>query len=57
MHALVQAVVSNIDKERGRISLSTKKLEATPGDMLRDPKRVYEGAEAFWQREDIKVRP
>ena len=30
------------DRERGRISLSTKKLEPTPGDMLRNPALVYE---------------
>jgi small subunit ribosomal protein S1 len=33
------------DKDRGRISLSTKKLEPTPGDMLRNPALVYEKAE------------
>lgn len=30
------------DRERGRVSLSTKKLEPTPGDMIRNPKLVYE---------------
>jgi small subunit ribosomal protein S1 len=38
-------VVVNVD-DRGRITLSTKKLEATPGDMLRDPQLVYDNAEA-----------
>merc|ERR1712113_57720 len=33
------------DRERGRVSLSTKKLEPTPGDMLRNPQLVYEKAE------------
>jgi small subunit ribosomal protein S1 len=33
------------DKERSRISLSTKKLEPTPGDMLRNPALVYEKAD------------
>ena len=33
------------DRERGRISLSTKKLEPTPGDMLKDPALVYEKAD------------
>lgn len=30
------------DRERGRVSLSTKKLEPTPGDMIRNPTLVYE---------------
>ncbi|CAI0626137.1 unnamed protein product, partial [Linum tenue] len=29
-------------RERGRVSLSTKKLEPTPGDMIRNPKLVFE---------------
>lgn len=29
----------------GRVSLSTKKLEPTPGDMLRDPQLVFERAD------------
>merc|ERR1711976_99792 len=33
------------DKVNGRIALSTKTLEPEPGDMLRDPARVYEMAE------------
>lgn len=33
------------DKERGRISLSTKKLEPSPGDMLRNPALVFEKAD------------
>ena len=33
------------DRERGRVALCTKKLEPTPGDMLRDPALVYERAE------------
>jgi small subunit ribosomal protein S1 len=32
------------DRERGRVSLSTKKLEPTPGDMIRNPKLVFEKA-------------
>lgn len=42
------------DRERGRVSLSTKKLEPTPGDMIRNPKLVFEkvynskkGSQAF----------
>lgn len=35
------------DRDRGRISLSTKKLEPTPGDMLRNPALVYEKVRCF----------
>jgi small subunit ribosomal protein S1 len=38
----VQVMILSQDKDRGRISLSTKKLEPTPGDMLRNPALVYE---------------
>ena len=34
-----------VDRERGRISLSTKKLEPAPGDMLRNPALVFERAD------------
>jgi len=34
------------DKEKGRFSLSTKTLEAEPGDMLRDPENVKANAAA-----------
>lgn len=30
------------DRERGRVSLSTKKLEPTPGDMIHNPELVFE---------------
>jgi hypothetical protein len=40
-------MVIYLDKEQQKISLSTKKLEREPGDMLRDPQRVYEEAEAM----------
>ena len=43
----VQVMVLSQDKERGRVTLSTKKLEPSPGDMLRDPQRVFENAEAM----------
>ena len=33
------------DKQNGRIALSTKTLEPEPGDMIKDPERVYEMAE------------
>lgn len=35
-------MVLSHDRERGRVSLSTKKLEPTPGDMIRSPKLVFE---------------
>jgi small subunit ribosomal protein S1 len=42
------------DRDRGRVTLSTKKLEPNPGDMIKDPQLVYEKAEemaeAFRQR-------
>ena len=33
------------DAVRGRLSLSTRKLEPTPGDMLRNPAVVFEKAD------------
>jgi small subunit ribosomal protein S1 len=41
----ITALVVRVDNENGRISLSTRKLEANSGDMLRDPQRVYDNAE------------
>jgi small subunit ribosomal protein S1 len=41
----VKVMIIDLDAERGRISLSTKQLEPNPGDMIRDPKLVYEKAE------------
>ncbi|GAB4818527.1 hypothetical protein N2152v2_005573 [Parachlorella kessleri] len=41
----IKVMVLSQDKERGRLALCTKKLEPTPGDMLRDPKLVYDKAE------------
>lgn len=38
-------MILSADKERGRMTLTTKKLEKTPGDMLRDPQLVFDGAE------------
>ncbi|KAH7287225.1 hypothetical protein KP509_32G044800 [Ceratopteris richardii] len=45
----LKVMILSQDKERGRISLSTKKLEPTPGDMLRNPSLVYEMAEEMAQ--------
>jgi len=41
----IKVMVISYDKERGRVSLSTKKLEPTPGDMLRNPTLVFDKAE------------
>lgn len=46
----VKCMVINQDKEKGRISLSTKTLEPEPGDMLRDSAAVYERAEEMTDR-------
>lgn len=50
-------MIIDLDAERGRISLSTKQLEPNPGDMLRDPKLVYEKAEemAAKYREQLRA--
>lgn len=48
--APVKCMVINQDKEKGRISLSTKTLEPEPGDMLRDPQIVYDRAEEMAER-------
>lgn len=41
----LQVMVLSMDPQRGRVVLSTKKLEPNPGDMLRNPQLVYEKAE------------
>jgi len=41
----IKAMVLSYDANRGRVSLSTKKLEGEPGDMLRDPAKVFDNAE------------
>ena len=41
----IKVMVLSQDQKRGRVGLCTKKLEPTPGDMLRDPAIVYEKAE------------
>ena len=41
----VTCLVTGHDRERRRIGLSTRALETVPGDMLRDPRAVFEGAE------------
>lgn len=46
----VKCMIINQDKEKGRISLSTKTLEPEPGDMIRNPALVYEKAEEMAER-------
>jgi len=41
----LKVMVLSQDRERGRVTLSTKKLEPTPGDMLKNPALVFEKAE------------
>lgn len=41
----IKCMVLAIDREKGRISLTTKKLEPSPGDMLRNRGLVLEKAE------------
>eukprot|EP00181_Compsopogon_caeruleus_P005709 CAMPEP_0184680174 /NCGR_PEP_ID=MMETSP0312-20130426/3053_1 /TAXON_ID=31354 /ORGANISM="Compsopogon coeruleus, Strain SAG 36.94" /LENGTH=376 /DNA_ID=CAMNT_0027130113 /DNA_START=158 /DNA_END=1288 /DNA_ORIENTATION=+ len=46
----IKCMIINQDKEKGRISLSTKTLEPEPGDMLKNPQLVYEKAEEMAER-------
>mmetsp|Transcript_17096 Transcript_17096/g.42846 ORF Transcript_17096/g.42846 Transcript_17096/m.42846 type:complete len:435 (-) Transcript_17096:959-2263(-) len=41
----LKVMILSQDRDRGRVTLSTKKLEPNPGDMLRDPQLVFEKAE------------
>jgi predicted RNA-binding protein with RPS1 domain len=41
----VRAIIIDLDVDRGRILLSTRVLESAAGDMLKEPWKVYEGAE------------
>ena len=34
-----------LDTEKGRLSLSTRMLEPSPGDMIKNPAKVFEQAE------------
>uniref|UniRef100_A0A7R9UCG9 S1 motif domain-containing protein n=1 Tax=Pinguiococcus pyrenoidosus TaxID=172671 RepID=A0A7R9UCG9_9STRA len=42
----IKCMVVDHDKAAGRIALSTRTLEPEPGDMLRDPQKVFDNAEA-----------
>ncbi|CDF38443.1 30S ribosomal protein S1 [Chondrus crispus] len=46
----IKCMIINQDKEKGRISLSTKTLEPEPGDMIRDSAFVYEKADEMAAR-------
>eukprot|EP00798_Chlamydomonas_sp_ICE-L_P027567 gene27567-biopygen5892 len=41
----IKVMVHRVDTERQRFSLSTKSLEDSPGDMVKNPQLVYEKAE------------
>merc|ERR1711988_1532308 len=41
----IKVLVMSYDYERGRVQLSTRKLEPNPGDMLNNPSAVWENAE------------
>jgi len=41
----IKCMIIDHDKVNGRIALSTKTLEQEPGDMIKDPQRVYDNAE------------
>ncbi|MEG4572141.1 S1 RNA-binding domain-containing protein [Microcoleus sp. N3A4] len=41
----IRAMIVWMDIEKGRVSLSTSELEVEPGDMLKEPWKVYETAE------------
>jgi small subunit ribosomal protein S1 len=50
----MKCMIIDHDKVNGRIALSTKTLEPEPGDMLKDPQRVFDlaeqSAESYHQR-------
>jgi small subunit ribosomal protein S1 len=52
----IKCMIIDHDKVNGRIALSTKTLEPEPGDMLRNPQKVFDLAEetaaAYHKRED-----
>jgi len=51
----LKVLVLQTDRNRSRLTLSTKKLEPKPGDMLRDPQRVFENAaETFQKRKEAE---
>lgn len=51
----VTAVVIDVDESRDRISLSTKLLELTPGEMLDNREQVFAEAEARLEKNIQKL--
>lgn len=41
----IRCLVIRVDRQEGRISLSTKKLERSPGEMMSNRQAVFDGAE------------
>jgi small subunit ribosomal protein S1 len=57
----LKAMVLDVDgrRSRGRLSLSTKSLEPSPGDMLRDKQLVFDKAEETaeaWMKEKARMK-
>lgn len=46
---MLKVMILSYDCNKGRVSLSTKKLEPTPGDMIHNPKLVFEKADEMAQ--------
>lgn len=51
----VKCMILNQDKNKGRMSLSTKVLEQDPGDMVRNPAKVFENADEVAKRYKEKL--
>jgi predicted RNA-binding protein with RPS1 domain len=45
VNSVIKCMIIDHDKVNGRIALSTKTLEPEPGDMIKDPKKVFDLAE------------
>jgi len=41
----IKVMVLSQDKDKGKLALCTKKLEPSPGDMIKNPQRVFDKAE------------
>jgi small subunit ribosomal protein S1 len=56
----LKCMIIDHDKQNGRIALSTKTLEPEPGDMIKDPERVYEMAEEtariYHEKQEVERR-
>jgi small subunit ribosomal protein S1 len=48
-------MIMSHDRERERLALSTKKLEPTPGDMLKDPAIVFARADEMAKLFKLRV--